>query len=136
MWFTSLFYQVDRTSNDLTIKNLAPNQTYHIQFFQDIPFCPSLAIIGSINITTKEHHAGKTDFTRYIIGGSMLLSLFIILGAIFTLRQVMIVTKPAKMAAIGLDRSCSTQRLLDKENNGLNSDPEQVYTISGQNLVT
>ena len=66
----------------------------------------------------------------------MILSLFIILGAIFTLRQVMVGTRPAKMAAIGLDRSCSTQRLLEKENNGLDCEPEHVYTISGQNLVT
>ena len=173
---------------------MAPNQTYSIQLFQDIPFCQRLVVIGRINITTKPRHAEAADLKNYIITASTIMTVGILIGAFFTLRHVMTSAvvqnggKINKMAAVagGMDRSCSHQRngplnmndcnihypefiflyqlislliclsiynystnctviyifrghlfrLLEKEeDNGIENDEPNVYTISGQNSL-
>ena len=97
---------------------MAPNQTYSIQLFQDIPFCQRLVVIGRINITTKPRHAEAADLKNYIITASTIMTVCILIGAFFTLRYVMTSAvvqnggKINKMAAVagGMDRSCSHQR--------------------------
>lgn len=97
---------------------MAPNQTYSIQLFQDIPFCQRLVVIGRINITTKPRHAEAADLKNYIITASTIMTVGILIGAFFTLRHVMTSAvvqnggKINKMAAVagGMDRSCSHQR--------------------------
>ena len=107
---------------------MAPNQTYSIQLFQDIPFCQRLVVIGRINITTKPRHAEAADLKNYIITASTIMTVGILIGAFFTLRHVMTSAvvqnggKINKMAAVagGMDRSCSHQRKGPLNMNGCN----------------
>ena len=126
-----LTIEVDRASNDLVVKNLAPNRTYKIEMLQHVGSCQRVSLIGSINVTTLSTREENDTTRNCIIYLSIISTVMILLTGIAAMKKVIAYTN--MNTGNRLDHSISEQRLLGKDNS--DTMEEHVYTITGHHRI-